>query len=196
MQLAAKIRKDFLKVDRFWRTFLTNHSKYNPLPLDQLKPIESPAPSVDNNSYLKHNQIVPPNHNHIGVQTLEPTDFNEKSNSTTGGIHFHELNGTISELAIEEVKIESYDVYESVKCEFDDDVDSNDYPNDSIGDDMEEDTKDPTGDVDDQSVNSEDILKRRSGRKYPKNRNIHGTDPIRGEEQLFKCLQNECNEGN
>lgn len=203
MQLAAKIRKDFLKVDRFWRTFLTNHSKYNPMPLDQLAPIESPAPiHVDhNNSYLKPNQIVPVSQNDIGVQTLEISTMNDESKSTiTNGFASHELNGTLSDLSIEEVKIESYEVYERVKCEFEDDNidygDSNDYPIDSDGEEMDEDSKDLTINIDDKNVNVNDTcMKRRSGRKYPKNRNIHGNDPVKGVEKLFQCLEHECSQG-
>lgn len=196
MQLAAKIRKDFLKVDRFWRTFLTNHSKYNPMPFDQLAPIESPAPfRVENNSHYKNNQIVPVSQNDVGVQTLEISNLNEKSNPTTNGFPFHGINGTISDLPIEEVKIESHD---SVKSECEDDnidyADSNDYPIDSDGDGMDdEDSKDMIGEK--QANFNDTRMKRRSGRKYPKNRNIHGADPIKGEEKLFKCLDHECKQG-
>lgn len=195
MQLAAKIRKDLLKVDRFWRTFLTNHSKYNPMPLDQLAPIESPS-HVDNSSYLKRNQIVPVSQNDIGVQTFEIATLSEKSKSANGFLT-HELNG----LAIEEVKIESYEVYESVKCEFDDDNveygDGNDLPIDSDGEEMDEDSKDLTINVDDDKNENvvDACMKRRSGRKYPKKRNIHGTDPVKGDEKLFKCLDHECRQG-
>lgn len=202
MQLAAKIRKDLIKVDRFWRTFLTNHSKYNPLPLDQLAPIESPAPlRDDNNSHFKNNQIVPVSQNDIGVQTLDNANLNEKSKPTTNGFDFHGMNGTISDLPIEEVKIESYEVNESVKSEFEANnieyADSNDYPIDSDGDEMDdEDSKDRTEQMDDKRANVNDTcVKRRSGRKYPKNRNTQGTDPINGEEKLFKCLERECRQG-
>lgn len=201
MQLAAKIRKDFLKVDRFWRTFLSNHSKYNPVPLDQLAPIESPAPiKLDNSNYLKYNRIVPINQqsNDIGVQTLDIKIFNEKLDSTTNGFAFPDLNGTISDLPIEEVKIESYEVYDSVKCEFDDSNygASNDYPIDSDGETMDEDSKDPTVKIsDDQDDVNDNSVKRRSGKKYPKKRNIHGTDPVKGDNRLFKCFEPGCSQG-
>ncbi len=206
MQLAAKIRKDFLKVDRFWRTFLTNHSKYNPIPLDQLTPIESPAPyRVNDNkstsSYLKTDHNVPAHQrNDIGVQTSIAV---ENSNPTTnkGCDCDQEMNGTNN--SIDEVKIESYTVYENVKCEFVDDTtnnygDSNDYALDSDGDfGDEEDSKEPTvqSDVDNVNGNNETIMKRRSGRKYPKRRDILRTDPIKGEERLLKCLDSECRQG-
>lgn len=202
MQLAAKIRKDFLKVDRFWRTFLANHSKYNPVPLDQLAPIESPAPiKLDNDSYLKYNRIVPVSQhsNDIGVQTLEIKILNEKFDATTNGFTFHDLNGTISDLPIEEVKIESYEVFDGVKSEFDDSNygASNDYPIDSDAEtDGDEDSKDPTLKISDDQANVNDsCMKRRSGKKYPKKRNIHGTDPVKGEYRLLKCLEPECSQG-
>lgn len=203
MQLAAKIRKDFLKVDQFWRTFLTNHSKYNPIPLDQLAPIESPAPvriGDDNNiSYLQTNHIVPVNavnpKNEIGVHALDVLDvkhFPEKVHS----------NGTITDLSIEEVKIESYVVYENVKCEFggEDTIqfgDSNEYSIDSDGQVIDEESKDPTIQCDDKISNANDVcsMKRRSGRKYPKSRNIHGTNPMKGEQMLYKCMENDCEQG-
>lgn len=199
MQLAAKVRKDFLKVDRFWRTFLTNHSKYNPLPLDQLAPIESPAPfTVDNNSYLKNNQIVPISQNDVGVQTLEITNLVAKSNLNSNGFPFLEMNGTISDLSIEEVKIESVEVYQNVQCEFTESNfhcdDSNDYLIGSDGEETGEDSKDPTPQISDQYVN-DTCMKRRSRRKYPKNRNILGIDPMKGEEKLFRCLDHECEQG-
>ncbi|XP_037030432.1 zinc finger protein 93-like [Bradysia coprophila] len=205
MQLAAKIRKDFLKVDQFWRTFLTNHSKYNPIPLDQLAPIESPAPVRvvdDNSSYLQTiNHNVPVNainpKNEVGVQTLDVKNVHEKFHSNANIVPYREANGTITDLSIEEVKIESYVVYENVKCEFADDKsqfgDGNKYSMDSDGQAIDEDSKDPTIQSDDKNVNANDAwMKRRSGRKYPKNRNIHGTNPIKGEKMLFKCPENEC----
>lgn len=172
------------------------------MPLDQLAPIESPAPiHVDNNSYLKHSQIVPVSQNDIGVQTVEITTLSEKSKSTTNGFPSHELNGTLSiNLSIEEVKIESYEDYERVKCELEDDNidygDSNDYPIDSDGEEMDEDSKDLTINILDKNVNVNDTcMKRRSGRKYPKNRNIHGADPVKGDDKLFQCLEHECRQG-
>lgn len=199
MQLAAKVRKDFLKVDRFWRTFLTNHSKYNPLPLDQLAPIESPAPfTVDNKSYLKNNQIVQISQNDVGVQTLDITNLIAKSNPNSNGFPFLEMNGTISDLSIEEVKIESVEVYQNVECDFTDSNfhcdDSNDYPIGSDGEETGEDSKDPTSQISDQYV-TDICMKRRSSRKYPKNRNIHGIDPMKGEEKLLKCFDHECKQG-
>lgn len=207
MQLAAKIRKDFLKVDQFWRTFLANHSKYNPIPLDQLAPIESPAPVRvvdDNSSYLQTNPNVPSSainpKSEIGIQTLDIKNLH--SNVNCGP--YQEENGTITDLSIDEVKIESYVVYEDVKCEFVDDkaqVDENsqfdkEYSIDSDGHANDEDSKDPMIRSDDKNLNANDAcMKRRSGGKYPKNRNIHGTNPMKGEKRLFKCLENGCRYG-
>lgn len=193
MQLAAKIRKDFLKVDRFWRTFLTNHSKYNPMPFDQLAPIESPAPLPVDNSYLKNHQIVPVNQIDVGVQTFELKNPNEKLHPNTNGFQFYEINGTMSDLSIESVE-----VYDSVKCEFTNDIhcdnESNDYPIDSNEEEMDEDSKDPTTRTDSEGVNVT-YMRHRSGRKYPKNRNIHGMDPMQGEEKMFKCFDHGCKQG-
>lgn len=195
MQLAAKIRKDFLKVDRFWRTFLTNHSKYNPIPLDQLAPIASPAPvRVDTNTYLKDNRNVPVHHkNDIGVQTLEIKNVKNNSESLASDIAYQELNGTKVDLSIEEVKIDSYEVYEVCEVYDNDNIQYRESPIDSEGDELNECSEDSKTITCDDKVDN--CMKRRSGRKYPKNRNIHGSDPIKGEERLFKCMESECKQG-
>lgn len=186
MQLAAKIRKDFLKVDRFWRTFLANHSKYNPIPLDQLPPIRSPGPVVsstdDNSSYLinHHNGLVNGKID-VAVQTF---DINGEP-SRVARLELHGLKRDTS-VSIEEIKTKSFEVTI---------LDSEANICDNIP--MDSDTKDrsprePTLEV---YKRDDTIVKRKSDRKYPKRRNIQGTDPIRGKESLFQCMEVECSQG-